>query len=763
MYFNKFIVIKKSHSLILTNSIMIYLNRNIVFGLVAIVLMLYNAFSQEVEKSQKNKFYGIIKTKSVIKVDGNEAYTEWQSFDSISKLSNHYPVDSGLAQRKTIIKLTYDDKNLYVFVKCYDEGKRIIQSIAMDNSRTHWDSDSFTMTIDPMNQGQNGYMFGVNAGGARIESSLSNNGSETIYSEAWDNKWNSVVSQYQNYWIAELVIPFTSLRFNKKNRDWGINFIRNDMFTNYDYTWTLFPVNYGSMDLNFMGTLHWSEDIPENGRIFSLAPYTTLSSIEDNTDAANAINNNEMKVGIDSKIAISSSLNLDLTLNPDFSNADADEEITNISRFDIFLPERRNFFIENDDVFSNFGSTLVQPFYSRNIGLNNGDVVPITFGAKITGNLFKNARIGVMNVQTSKGNDILAENYTVSAIHQKVFKKSLFKIFYINKHVLNNAEQKDYMNNIGAEFNFISKNQNFNNTFKFHSLKTEEKLKNNHYYGFNGNYNTRSFRSGWDVDVVGENYTPELGINPRLENYNAITGETFNLGFVHIYPKLQYLFFNKNPKSKLNWHGIKTWNHLYFDSTGKELTESDNSVTWDFSYTNTSFLSIDYNFRNVDIAYPTSILGGDIILPQGNYNFSQYGISYETDNRRIFKSNMRIGYGGFFDGTRISLDLNENFRIKSWGNFGLSYNYNLINDISDNFKKEVHLLKLKSDISFSNNLFWNTIIQKNSQNNNFSIYTRLQWRYLPMSDLFVIYNDNYDSRDFNLKNRGLVLKLTYWF
>ena len=138
------------------------------------------------------------------------------------------------------------------------------------------------------------------------------------------------------------------------------------------------------------------------------------------------------------------------------------------------------------------------------------------------------------------------ESYSVSTIHQKVFNKSVFKIFYINKHLSKNTSQMDYMNNFGAEFNFISKNQSFNNTIKLHSAKTDEKFKDNYYYGLAGNYNTRSFRSGWDVDIVGENYLPELGINPRLENYNALTGATFKQGYVHIYPRLQYLFLVKN-------------------------------------------------------------------------------------------------------------------------------------------------------------------------------------------------------------------------
>ncbi|MCW5518112.1 carbohydrate binding family 9 domain-containing protein [Muriicola sp. Z0-33] len=740
---------------------MILFNRNRFFTIMVIVLITARLFSQESIPTFYNKEYKIKPATTLIEIDGIDDNNEWSNYDAIQNLYNHYPVDSGKAKRVTLIKLTYDDKNLYVQVKCYDNGKRFIQSVALDNSRAHWDSDSFTMTIDPINQGQNGYMFGVNVGGAKIESSLSNNGAETIYSEAWDSKWDSSVKQYKDYWIAEISIPFSSLRFNNESRDWGINFIRNDMFTNYDYTWTSFPVNYGSMDLNFMGTLHWSEDVPKNGRFFSLAPYATFSSIK-HTDVTNPINSSKIKVGIDSKINVSSSLNLDLTLNPDFSNADTDEEITNVSRFDIFLPERRNFFIENNDIFSNFGSELVRPFYSRNIGINNGDLVPISFGAKITGNLMKNTRIGIMNVQTSKMDDILIENYTVSALHQKVFKKSVLKIFYINKHLLNNV-QKQYMNNFGTEFNFISKSQNFNNTIKFHSVKTEEKLSENHYYGFSGNYNTRSFRSGWNVEVVGKNYVPELGINPRIENYNVITGETFKLGYTHIHSKLQHLLFSKTPKSKLNWHGIRTWHHLYFNTIGEKLTEQDNSVAWDFSFVNTSSFSIDYNFRKVKLPYSTNILGGDFILPEGEYNFNQYGISYETDNRRIIKSNIRIGYGGFFDGTRLSLDFNENFRIKSWGNFSLSYNCNFVNDIANGINKKIHLLKFRSDISFTNNLFLNTVVQKNTQNNNLAIYTRLQWRFLPMSDLYVIFNNNYNSENYNLKSKSVILKLTYWF
>lgn len=726
-----------------------------------LLLLNHNSFSQELQGIDRTFTYSIKANNSEIKIDGIEEENEWSDYDVIDELKNHYPLDYGVAERKTFVKLTYNMENLYVFVKYFDNGKRHIQSVALDNSRAHWDSDSFTVTIDPMNQSQNGFMFGVNAGGAMIEAALSNNGSETIYTEAWDNKWKAVVKQYENYWIAEISIPFKSLRFKKENHDWGINFVRNDMYTNYDYTWTPFPVNYGSMDLNFMGTLHWSENIPNKGKRYSLEPYAIFSSFKEISNNNTTIED-KLKVGINSKIAITSSLNLDLTLNPDFSNADADDEVTNISRFDLFLPEKRSFFIENDDIFSNFGSELVQPFYSRKIGFNNGTITPILFGARLSGNLANNTRIGVMNVRTSDVNDSSKENYSIAAIHQKVFERSIFKAFFINKHQLNDSIQKDYMNNFGAEFNFISKNQKFNNSFRLHSSNTEEKLNNNFYYGTGGNYNSRRFSSTWDVNIVGENYITDLGINPRLENYNAETGETSRAGFININQKLSYRFFNEKLDSKLSLHELLVSQDLYYDNTGWSLLEVNDNLVWNFIYKNTSSLTIDYNFRKVHLSYLTNILGGNAQLPSGSYQFSQYGIAYETDNRKISKSNIRVSYGNFFNGKRLNFNLEENFRLKSWGNFGISYNYNHIDLASQGFNEDFHLLRLKSEISFTNNLFWNTTVQKNSQNNNFSIYTRLQWRFLPMSDLFIIFNDNHDSENFKLKNKGVILKLTYW-
>ena len=231
-----------------------------------------------------------------------------------------------------------------------------------------------------------------------------------------------------DHWLVEMAIPFKTLRYSTNIRDWGINFIRGDMERNVYSTWTQFPLNFGGIDFNYMGTLHWDEN-PEkaNGKV-ALIPYVAGGTQRDYEDSEGQTKyERSFDAGIDAKIALTGSLNLDLTVNPDFSNVDVDQQVTNLSRFSLFFPERRNFFLENGDVFSNFGSRMIQPFFSRTIGLANGQQVPIRYGARLTGNVTQNTRIGVMNVQTGDFEDLSPNNYSVVAVHQKSTRPVCFK------------------------------------------------------------------------------------------------------------------------------------------------------------------------------------------------------------------------------------------------------------------------------------------------------------------------------------------------
>jgi hypothetical protein len=721
------------------------------------------SFAQNGGSDTRSLFkYTIQKTIVPIQLDGIAQENEWEAHDVTTNFYNHWPNDEGQAQNQTEVKITYDDNNLYILAKCYDKGERIIQSLVRDNDSDYWGSDNFSVAIDPVNTKQSGFMFGVTAGGAELEGSLTIEGSQTWMSENWDNRWASKTSQYDGYWLVEMEIPFKTLRYNANQRTWGINFIRGDKQNNAYTTWTQFPVNFNGVSMNYMGSLEWDQS-PERAKgTFIFNPYVTSSSTRDYEEENQTETQLESDIGGEVKVALTSSLNLDLTLFPDFSNADVDQQVTNITRFSIFLPEQRNFFLENNDIFSNFGTYDIKPFFSRRIGIMEGEPIPIDFGGRLTGNLTQNLRIGVMNVQTRSTEEFAAQNYSVGAFQQKVLKRSVIKGLFINRQATSKTEELDYTRNAGLEFSYISENGKLNNTFMYHTSLTPQNYKDTHFYGFSGNYISKRFRTGWLLNVVGENYITELGINPRLENYNAQTEETIRLGYTLVNPWVRYITFVKGENKKLNYHGLRTWNNLYLNSDGS-FNEVENNVAYDFEYKNTARLNLIARYQKVDLLFPTELIGDDFTpIPIDDYSFFRFDLRYRADSRKTFVWNTNIGYGQFFNGTRMGAMLQGSFRLRPWGSFGLTYDFNDIRLAEGFGENKIHLMRFNGNISFSNKLFLSNVLQYNSQGDNFSAFSRLQWRYSPMSDLFLIYNENHDTTGLGIKNRSVVLKVTYW-
>ncbi len=212
-------------------------------------------------------------------------------------------------------------------------------------------------------------------------------------SKAWDNIWYSAVKRSDKMWVVEMAIPFTTLRYDKNLSTWKMNFARNDLKRNETSTWVPVPVNQNVANLSFTGDLVWPGSPPKTGFNAAFIPYSTAGTIKDLESVTQA---NNVQYGVDAKIALTSNLNLDLTYNPDFSQVDIDAQQINLTQFNLFFPERRKFFIENADLFSQFGFTKIRPFYSRRIGQSSS----IKYGARITGKLDENWRVGLMNVQT---------------------------------------------------------------------------------------------------------------------------------------------------------------------------------------------------------------------------------------------------------------------------------------------------------------------------------------------------------------------------
>ena len=323
----------------------------------------------------------IHKTASLITIDGMSNETAWQEATTAGNFFMVLPMDTSHARVKTEVKMTYNDKYLYLLATCYKaaNGVNMVESLHRDFN--FGKNDNFLVFIDPFEDGTTGFSFGANADGAQWDGTMYSGGSVDLN---WDNKWLSAVKNEDNKWVFEAAIPFKTLRYKKDLLHWGINFSRNDLKTTEKSAWAPVPRQFPTASLAYTGTLLWDAPPPNPHKNISIIPYFLTSTAKDyTTGKTSGILGRE---GADVKLTFSTALNLDLTVHPDFSQVEVDQQVTNLSRYELFFPEKRQFFLENGDLFGNFGYGDTRPFFSRRIGLS----VPINAGARLSGKLNKN-------------------------------------------------------------------------------------------------------------------------------------------------------------------------------------------------------------------------------------------------------------------------------------------------------------------------------------------------------------------------------------
>ena len=709
---------------------------------------------------QKEYQLHISKITSPIKIDGELNEGVWSTLETTTPFWKKFPNDEGRPQRKTEVKIAYDDKFLYFAFTSYDSGKAYIQSLKRDFG--HDGSDGVGIVLDPTNQRTNGFFFVVNAFNAQSEDQLpfSDNGP----SWSWDNKWFSATKRYQDKWTAEVAIPFKSIRYTADKLLWGLNFVRIDTKTNEYSTWTHVPVNFRSMDLGYTGALIWKVPPPQPGTNMVFIPYLTadVSSDQENNVSTKLGGN----AGFDAKVALTSSLNLDLTVNPDFSQVEVDQQVTNLSRYSIFFPERRTFFLENSDLFSQIGIPPIRPFYSRTIGLDkDGNKIPILFGARVSGNVTKSTRIGFMNIQTGRKGDYSPENYSAASVSQRVFKRSTIKAYFLNReNYLSDADKLKkpldvYGRNAGVEFNFNNLKGTWSAWTGYHHSFKPNITTDNHYVDAGFNYNGRHLSTTLDIGNLGTNYYTDMGYVERINNYDAVRDTTIRLGFKQIFQSIGYKLFPT--KGAVNTHQLQLNTFLVFNPDNS-LNERSHELDYNIQLKNTGFLFAFTSINEVNLQFPTSFTGATA-LPVGNYQYNSGGMGYQSDFRKPVSYFLRVTGGGFYNGYFESIRTNLTLRKQPHLNLSLQLEYdNLV--FPDKYgSAELFLIAPKVEFNFSTNLFWTTFVQYNTQGNNFNINSRFQYRFKPMSDIFLVYTDNYFTNPLlQNRNRAIVFKMNYW-
>ena len=716
--------------------------------------LLFGQSAENGESTYSQKEIIISSTNEAIQIDGILNEKIWTQINGFSDFQQHLPVDDKLANQQTEIKLAYDGNFLYIAAIMQDDNGFIIETLKRDR---RGESDEFTVYIDPVNNQTHGYSFSINAGGAASEALIANFGLD----DSWDNKWFGSAKQHIGSWIVEMAIPFKTLRYKKDISSWGINFHRHDPGGNETSVWQSVPREFDSSDMAYFGQLHWETPPQKQGSNIALIPYISANYNEDGrVDDDGEL---DVEIGGDAKIALSPTLNLDLTYNPDFSQVEVDRQVTNLTRFNIFFPERRDFFLENADIFNSYGVWIENPFFSRRIGLDPvGQTIPILYGARLSGNLDENWRIGILSMHQKSNALINAQNFAALAFHRRVFKRSLIKGIFLNRQGWADGElsKQDYSRNVGGEFLYSTPDGKWSGLAGYiQSFQPGPKDESAHFYG-RLNFTEQRLRAFASFQHMGENYMSDIGFLGRQINFDSENFQLVKIGFTQINTFADYFTYPGKENSKLNFHRTGLENYVYLNDDGS-LNEWYTRLRHFFVFKNTSQLNIRVNYNKINLLFPFGIT--ETPLPVDSYEFVELNGQYFTDQRKPLRLEVFSVYGGFYNGSKWTNRINLTIRTQPWGLFSLGLDQNNIWLPDPYGNIDLTLATGRMEFSFSNSLFWTTFLQYNTQADNFNINSRFQWRFAPQSDVYFVYSDNYMVEGmFGPKNRSLVLKVNYW-
>lgn len=688
----------------------------------------------------------IQKTNEKIKIDGVLEEAAWKNAAVAKDFFMITPVDTGKATQFSEARVSFDDENLYIAIIFFNnstQGKYVVESLKRDFS--FGKNDNFLVAIDPFNNQNTGFAFGLNAYGAQWDGTMYDGRSVDLN---WDTKWYSEVQFDEEKWVCEIAIPFKSIRYNEEITEWGINFSRLDLKASEKSSWAPVPRQFPSVTLAYAGALVWDFPPPKQSSNVSLIPY--LSNNLNSQD--NATPNNTFKVGGDLKYSLTSALNLDVTVNPDFSQAEVDQQVTNLDRFELFFPERRQFFLENGDLFSNFGYTTIRPFFSRRIGLN----VPIQGGIRLSGNLDENWRIGIMDIQTrqDEGLNLAAENFGVVTLQRKVFDRSNLSVIFVNKQAINlNNDQNNtsaYNRNVGLEYNYFSADNLWNGKLLF--LKSLSPLAKQQGEVFASHIGYQSTRWNWRLqqEYISGNYSAEVGFIPRNN-----------------YIKLQatggYLYYT-NKETPLLSHGPRVGRTYYFDT---DFNKKDQTQQLDylFNFKNRSRFTLGIRRQYIELLTDFDPLRTQIAkLTAGTkHEWNSFTFSYDAKPQNRFTYSAELITGGYYDNGKRNAFLGEfGYRFQPYLELSSLVNYNKIELPAPWNTNSFWLLGIKSNLTLTNKIFFSNLFQYNEQLGLWNFNSRFQWRYKPASDIFLVFNSNEISVPNVATGWNLTLKVNYW-
>ncbi|HYC84103.1 MAG TPA: DUF5916 domain-containing protein, partial [Chryseosolibacter sp.] len=676
----------------------------------------------------------IRKASGEIAIDGQLNEPAWADADMARDFFLNYPVDTLAPRYQSEARILFDDHFLLLGITCYDDNRPdIVQSLRRDFD---WETnDNISVVIDPFNDFTNGFYFMITPMGVQAEGTVSGGGAtDDSFNSNWDNKWYSKVERHADRWVCEIAIPFKSIRYNLK--DWNITFLRNDVKRNQISSWIATPIQYFPASIAYTGKLKWEQPATPAKTNISIIPYVSGGAAKDVENEGDT--DLDANAGFDAKIALTPSVNLDLTVNPDFSQVEVDRQVINLTRFEFGFPERRQFFLENNDLFAAPGFPESRPFFSRRIGLTSDSTgsiqrVPILYGARISGKLGRDWRIGVMNMQTAKKENLglPSQNFSVGVVQRQIFSRSNLSFVFVNKQSLGLGEYdsgkyyhrsviretitgsdttrvlNDFNRVYGVDFNLYSKDNRWIGDVYYHRSADPFAEDENYSFGTFVGYSTRKVNVFAGQMSIGQNFNAELGFVPVLNVYPGYH-VAFAGGEYKMYPNSR----------TIGVMGPETEANLVVTPDGT-MTDQTLRIEYGINFLNTSRLEVGAIRTFQKLVSDFDLIDDATPLPNGSsYTWITYGVEYNSDTRKVFNYGIEINAGGFYNGDLFNVSGELNYRYQPFGSLSIRYDYNDISLPGSYGSDRFFLVGPRLDLTFTDKLFLTTFLQYNERSDN---------------------------------------------
>ncbi|MCZ6769625.1 MAG: DUF5916 domain-containing protein [Acidobacteria bacterium] len=698
-------------------------------------------WTQEIFGAEEEKALTALYVSSKIVIDGNLDEAEWRLAQPATDFTQNEPREGEPATERTEVRLLYDEENLYIGVYCFDSaGEKGLVVTDLRRDYTPLQGDHFSVLLDTFDDNRNAFVFGTNPRGGVREGQMGGDGQASNFD--WDAVWYVKSKITELGWQAEMAIPFKSLRFRDNERQvWGVNFMRRNRRKNEDIYWAPIPRPYRLSRVSLAGELEGMSGIRQ-GRNLYVKPYLLAPVLRREGDDIDFLPD----AGFDLKYGVTSGLTLDLSVNTDFAQVEADQQQINLTRFSLFFPEKREFFLENASIFEFSGtgrgfrsSRDLIPFFSRRIGISSGDLIPILGGLRLSGTAGK-YRVGLLSMQTDEFKDTPTTNFSVARVRRDIFLNSDIGAILVNKQVS------------GGEFNRtygLDTNLRF-----FRYLDISSFLLKTATAGEQGKDAAGKFRISWndrmfDIQAehlsIQEEFNPEVGFVPR-QGIRKSTGE---------------FTVRPRPGERIPWirefRPSLSIEYLTNQENLLETRSTTQNISISFEDSSSMWFTRRESFERLDEEFE---IRDDQFIAVGDYQTTEYVVSYNSDRSRLFRGNVTLRTTEFWDGNKDSFQAGLGFQPGYQFGAEISWSYADISLPSGNFTTDLVTTRLR--YSFSPIMFLNALIQYNSTRQEVASNLRFNFTYKPLSDFFLVYNERRSTTG-EVTERALIGKLTYVF